>query len=231
MVKRGLKVLCLNVFHCAILGGVSDLPTIQCWNSTTSCASFHVSFKEIPLSCSISFPPCTETRCVQASSAESSRSARDVLFPERRSHQPPTEPHTPHGPRLPGTEMLLEQMYRNSHITHTQTHSTNTHTRQSISHMPICKPAAVDSAAKSVSSFNSLPKALICNFPQLVDFQHQHLSITLMSCLPWKSFSPEAEVNVKPPQTIREQMANTANLQFYKKRKYFQCFWTGLVLT
>lgn len=47
---------------------------------------------------------------------------------------------------------------------HTYNPRANTHTRQSISHMPIFKPAAVYSAANSVSSFKSLPKALICNF-------------------------------------------------------------------
>lgn len=84
------------------------------------------------------------------------------------SLQPPTEPHTPHGPRLPETEMLPEQMYHDPHIIHLQ--STNTHTPKAYHRQtPILKPAAVCSApspaaANSVSSFKSLPKALICSF-------------------------------------------------------------------
>lgn len=150
--------------------------------------------------------------------------------PSSSSHQPPTEPRTPHEPRLPAAEMLPEQMYRDAHIIHVQTHSTNTHAHAKAHHIcPLCEPAAVCRAANSVSSFKSPPKALMCRFflfLQSVEFQHQHLSIILMSCLPWK---PEAEVSIKPPQTIREQMANATNLQL-KKGECLQCLWRGLVL-
>lgn len=137
----------MNLLHLFSKLLAAHLSTIQLKDSTTSFASFHASFfKEIPLSCTISFPRCTQTWCVYASSVVSSCSARDMLFPELCSHQPPTEPHTPHGPRLPGSEMLPEQMYRYTRIIRVQTHSTNTHTRQSISHMPIFKPGAAYSS-------------------------------------------------------------------------------------
>ena len=77
--------------------------------------------------------PETEGVCREL---ESSCSARDMLFPEHCSHQPPTEPHTPHGPRLPGSEMLPEQMYHYTHIIHVQTHTvqTPTHTPKRITY-------------------------------------------------------------------------------------------------
>lgn len=85
--------------------------------------------------------------------------------PSSSSHQPPTEPRTPHEPRLPAAEMLPEQMYRDAHIIHVQTHSTNTHAHAKAHHIcPLCEPAAVCRAANSVSSFKSPPKALMCRF-------------------------------------------------------------------
>lgn len=92
-------------------------------------------FKKSPRHVAFHSLPALKHDVFGASSAGNSCSARDMLFPELRFHQPPTEPHTPHGPRLPGTEMLLGQMYRDTHINHAQTHSANTHTRAKAYHI------------------------------------------------------------------------------------------------
>lgn len=100
--------------------------------------------------------------------------------------------------------------HTHTHIIHVQTHRTNTHTRQIISHMPIlqaCSSSAQKSAANSVPSFKSLPKDLIRSFssvgripaPTLVNHPDE----------PSVLKQPEAEVSIKPPQTIREQMASS----------------------
>lgn len=161
VVKRRLRTLYLNLFFCAVLGWAVNLSTILHRKPPPPLRTYL--FKKSP--CHVSFNS-SPRRCVRGSSAESSCNARAMLF--LCSLQPPTEPHTPHGPRLPETEMLPEQMYHDPHIIHLQ--STNTHTPKAYHRQtPILKPAAVCSApspaaANSVSSFKSLPKALICSF-------------------------------------------------------------------
>lgn len=108
----------------------------------------------------------------------------NVLFPKLHSHQPPTEPHTQHEPRLSGTE----QMYHDTHIVHVQRRGANTHTRQSMSHRPISQQQRAGKCSRfqcHLSNHTLKSQCAVC--PQLVEFQRQHLSIILMSCLLWNS--------------------------------------------
>ena len=131
----------MSLFHGAVIGGVAVLHTAQRRGSTTSCASFprvflrnppcHVAFRSLPALKRDVFRPHLQRAAALPGTCYS---------PSSSSHQPPTEPHTPHEPRLPAAETLPEQMYRDAHIIHAQTHSTNTHAHAKTHHIcPLCK--------------------------------------------------------------------------------------------
>lgn len=139
--KKGIKCSLSSVLFLA-----ANLLINQHHNFTISCVSFtcislrfiHVAFHSLPALKHDVFRPRLRRAAAVPGTCYSLSSC---------SHQPPTEPHTPHGPRLPGTKMSPEQMYHDTHIKHKEPHKyKHPHTSQSISCMPIFKPAAAYSA-------------------------------------------------------------------------------------
>lgn len=162
VVKRRLRTLYLNLFFCAVLGWAVNLSTILHRKPPRHCA--RIFLRNPPVMYHL-IPPHAD---VYGARLQRAAAMPELCYSFAPFNHPRSHPHTPHGPRLPETEMLPEQMYHDPHIIHLQ--STNTHTPKAYHRQtPILKPAAVCSApspaaANSVSSFKSLPKALTCSF-------------------------------------------------------------------
>lgn len=149
----------------------------------------------------------------------SSCSARGALLPELRRHQPPTEPRAPHE-ATPVTEKknnkknprkcTATQRHDPREDTHkeTPTHATAHHK------CPFFLASLQLESAADFFGGISRPEDLAVPFfflffclSRLVQLEHQRLPIILMSRL--LPDSPEAEVSIEPPRTIREQMASS----------------------
>lgn len=121
--------------------------------------------EEIPLTCSVRGSLLARKHDVfgGAPSAESSCGAGDALFPPSScSHQPPTEPRSPHGPRLPGDATVAGANAPPRTSQRTAAAAAAAPARQSTSHMArFCPQCAVN----SLSSFKITSLSANMHFP------------------------------------------------------------------